>query len=126
MKKSAIILLLLIPAIANAQSYQNMTPEEMQQMMQEMQSCMENIDQAKMKALEQRAKQFEAKFNKMCAAGKQDEAQAMAISFAQEITNDSTVQTLKKCSEMMSGMIPVQPFMEQDKYLEGDNVCDMQ
>ena len=95
-------------------------------MMQEMQSCMENIDQAKMQALEQRANQFEAKLKKMCAAGKQDEAQAMAISFGQEIANDATVQTLKKCSEMMSGMIPVQPFMEQDKYLKGAHVCDMQ
>ena len=126
MKKTAITLLLLIPAMTFAQSYQNMSPEEMQQMMLEMQACMENIDQAEMQALEQRANQFEAKLKKMCAAGKQAEALAMAISFGQEIANNAAVQTLKKCSEMMTGMIPVQPFMEQDKYVEGVNVCAMQ
>ena len=127
MKISAITLLLLIPALSFAQSYQNMSPEEMQQMQQmmlEMQSCMANIDQAEMKALEQRANQFEAELNKLCAAGKHDEARAMAISFGQEMVNDPTIQDLRKCTKMMSGMMPVQPFMEPDKYLTGLHVCD--
>ena len=124
MKISAIILLLLVPAVSYAQSYQNMSPEEMQQMMMEMQSCMANIDQAEMKALEQRANQFEAELNKLCAAGKHDEARATAISFGQEMVNDPTIQDLRKCTKMMSGMMPVQPFMEPDKYLTGLHVCD--
>ncbi len=124
MKISAIILLLLVPPVSYAQSYQNMSPEEMQQMMMEMQSCMANIDQAEMKALEQRANQFEAELNNLCAAGKHDKAQAMAISFGQEIANDPTIQDLRKCTKMMSGMMPVQPFMEPDKYLTGLHVCD--
>ena len=59
----------------------------------------------------------------MCAAGKHDKAQAMAISFGQEIANDPTIQDLRKCTKMMGGMMPVQPFMEQDKYLTGLHVC---
>jgi hypothetical protein len=127
MKISAITLLLLIPAVSFAQSYQNMSPEEMQQMQQmmmEMQSCMANIDQAEMKALEQRANQFEVELKQLCAAGKRDEAQATAISFGQEMVSDPTVQDLRKCSEMMSGVMPVQPYMEPDKYLSADHICD--
>lgn len=124
MKISIIVLLLLIPAASFAQSFQNMSPEEMQQMMQEMQACMENIDQAEMKALEQRANRFEAESKKLCAAGKRDEAQAAAISFGQELASNPTVQDLAKCSEKMSGMMPVKPFMEQDKYLTDIHVCD--
>ena len=132
MKISAIFLLLLMPVVTVAQNYQNMSEEDMQKMMQQaqkMQSCMQNIDQAKLKAIDQRSSQILANIDSLCASGKRDEAQAKAISYGKEMAKDPTMQAMKKCSEMMSGemmqgMMPKTPLMDLDKDLSSRHVCD--
>ena len=132
MKISAIILLLLMPMVTVAQNYQNMSEEDMQKMMQQaqkMQSCMQNIDQAKLKAIDQRSSQILANIDSLCASGKRDEAQEKAISYGKEMAKDPTMQAMKKCSEMMSGemmqgMMPKTPLMDLDKDLSSRHVCD--
>jgi len=124
MKMPAIVLLLLLPTVAMAQNYQGMSEADMQKMMQEMQACMQNVDQNKLKALEQRSNQFEAEMKSMCASGKRDEAQAKAIAFSMEIRNDPTIQALRKCGEIMKGMMPMMPFMKQDKDFSKHHICD--
>ena len=132
MKISAIILLLLMPMITVAQNYQNMSEEDMQKMMQQaqkMQSCMQNIDQAKLEAIDQRSSQILANIDSLCASGKRDEAQAKAISYGKEMAKDPTMQAMKKCGEMMSsemmeGMMPKTPLMDLDKDLTSRHVCD--
>ena len=132
MKISAIILLLLMPMVTVAQNYQNMSEEDMQKMMQQMQkmqSCMQNIDQAKLNAIDQRSSQILTKIDSLCASGKRDEAQETAISYGKEMAKDPTMQEMKKCSEMMSGemmqgMMPKTPLMDLDKDLASRHVCD--
>jgi len=132
MKISAIILLLLMPMVSVAQNYQNMSEEDMQKMMQQMQkmqSCMQNIDQAKLKALDQRSSQILANIDSLCAGGKRDEAQQTAISYGKEMAKDPTMQAMRKCSEMMSGemmqgMMPKTPLMDLDKDLTSRHVCN--
>ena len=132
MKISAIILLLLMPMVTVAQNYQNMSEEDMQKMMQQaqkMQSCMQNIDQAKLEAIDQRSSQILANIDSLCASGKRDEAQAKAISYGKEMAKDPTMQAMRKCSEMMSGemmqgMMPKTPLMDLDKDLSSRHVCD--
>jgi len=132
MKISTIILLLLMPMATVAQNYQNMSEEDMQKMMQQMQkmqSCLENIDQAELDALDQRASQMRTKVESLCASGKRDEAQETAMSFAKEMAKDPTIQSAKKCtelvsSEMMQGMMPKMPLMNLDKDLTSRHVCD--
>jgi hypothetical protein len=132
MKASAIILLLLMPMVAVAQIYQNMSEEDMQKMMQQaqkMQSCMQNIDQAKLEAIDQRSSEIFANIDSLCASGKRDEAQAKAISYGKELAKDPTMQAMRKCSEMMSGemmqgMMPKTPLMDLDKDLSSRHVCD--
>ncbi len=124
MKKPAVVLLLLLPIVAMAQNYQGMSEADMQNMMQEMQACMQNVDQNKLKALEQRSNQFEAEMKSMCASGKRDEAQAKAIAFGMEINNDPTIQAMRKCGEIMKGMMPMMPIMKQDKDFSKHHVCD--
>lgn len=124
MKMPAIVLLLLLPIVAMAQSYQGMSEADMQNMMQEMQACMQNVDQNKLKALEQRSNQFEAEMKSMCASGKRDEAQTKAIAFGMEIRNDPTIQAMRKCGEIMKGMMPMMPIMKQDKDFSKHHVCD--
>ena len=124
MKMSAIVLLLFFPIVAMAQNYQGMSEADMQKMMQEMQTCMQNVDQKKLKALEQRSNQFEAEMKSMCAGGKRDEAQAKAIAFGMEIRNDPTLQAMRKCGEIMKGMMPMMPIMKQDQDFSKRHVCD--
>ena len=132
MKISAIILLLLMPMVTVAQNYQNMSEEDMQKMMQQaqkMQSCMQNIDQAKLEAIDQRSSQILANIDSLCASGKRDEAQQTAISYGKEMAKDPTMQAMRKCSEMMSGemmqgMMPKTPLMDLDKDLSSRHVCD--
>ncbi len=133
MKISTIILLLLMPMITVAQNYQNMSEEDMQKMMQQaqkMQSCMQNIDQAKLDALDQRSSQMRTKVESLCAKGKRDEAQETAISYGKEMAKDPTMQAMRKCSEMMSGemmqgMMPEMPFIDmKDKDRSSHHVCD--
>ena len=130
MKISVIILLLLAPMVAVAQNNQNMSQEDMQKMMQQMQkmqSCMENIDQAKLDALDQRSSQMRTKVESLCAKGKRDEAQKTAISYGKEMAKDPTIQSMKKCtemvsSEMMKGMMPKIPMMDLEKDLSDRHV----
>ncbi len=127
MKIPAIVLLLLMPMVTGAQNYQGMSEgdtQKMMQQMQKMQACMQNVDQAKLKVLEQRSYQFEAEVKSLCDSGKRDEAQEKAISFGKEIVNDPTMQAMRQCSEMMKGMVPKMPFMAQDKDRSSHHVCD--
>jgi len=127
MKILASILLLLMPMVTVAQNYQGMNEEDMQKMMeqmQEMQSCMQNVDQGKLKVLEQRSYEIEAEVKSLCTSGKRDEAQKKAISFGKEVAKDPTMQAMRKCGEMMKGMTPNMPFMDQDKDYSSHHVCD--
>ena len=127
MKISAIILLLLMPMVTVAQNYQGMNEGEMQKMMQQMQkmqSCMQNVDQAKLKVFEQRSYQMEAEIKSLCASGQRDEAQEKAVSFGTEMAKDPTMQAMRKCGKMMKGMMPKMPFMDQDKDRSSRHVCD--
>jgi hypothetical protein len=116
MKIFVVILLLLSPTAVQAQNYQNMSEQDMQKMMQQaqkMQECMMNIDQEKLRKIEQRSKQLDAELEALCTAGKRDEAQAKAISFGMELAKDPTLLEMKKCGEIYQGMAPKLPYMEQ-------------
>jgi len=121
-----------MPMVTVAQNYQNMSEEDMQKMMQQaqkMQSCMQNIDQAKLEAIDKRSSEILANIDSLCASGKRDEAQQTAISYGKEMAKDPTMQAMRKCSEMMSGemmqgMMPKTPLMDLDKDLSSRHVCD--
>jgi len=127
MKISATFLFVLIPLVAFAQGHPGMSEKGMEQMMQQMgkmQSCMQNVDQAKLRMLEQRSKQFEAEIKSLCAKGKRDEAQKKAIAYGMEMAKDPSLQEMRKCGEMMQGMMPKMPYMGQDKGSSSHHVCD--
>ena len=127
MKISAIIILLFMPMLSVAQNYQNMKEEDMQKMMQQMQkmqSCMQNIDQEKMKELEQLSYKAMEEIESLCDSGKRDEAQEKAISFGKDLAKDPTMQAMRKCSEMIEGKMPKMPFMDPEKDRTSGHVCD--
>ncbi len=133
MKTSMFLLFLFLPTIAFAQDVQNMNQGDMQKMMeqaQKMQVCIQNIDQEKLLALEQRSEQFGTEIKALCDSGKRDKAQEKAMSFAKEMAKDPTVLQMGKCGEMMQGAMPDMmadmPFMdqEQDGEQSSMHVCD--
>ncbi|MCG6938486.1 MAG: hypothetical protein LJE83_10000 [Gammaproteobacteria bacterium] len=123
MKIPPVILLLLITTAVNAQNYPGMNEADMQKL-QEMQSCMNNIDQEQLKALEQRQNQFDAEVRALCDSGKRDEAQKKAILFEKEMMKNPAVQAVSKCSEITKGMVPEMTFMNQDENSSNQHVCD--
>jgi len=129
MKISTTILFLLLPVTAIAQDYPGMSERDMQNMMQqmqEMQTCMQGIDQSRIQELEQRANRVEAKVNSLCTSGKRDEAQQEVIAFAQDFRSNPDIQLMMKCGEKMRGMMPEMPFMNQANAPDTSarHVCD--
>lgn len=129
MKVLTIIMLVLIPVAAVAQNFQGMNEQDMQKMMQQAmkaQACMEKIDQAELKALEQRSNEFDTEVRALCAAGKRDKAQKKAIKFGKEMAKKPVLQEMKKCGELMQGEMPQMemPLMDEDIDYSSQHVCD--
>jgi hypothetical protein len=121
-------LLLILPTISVAQSYQDMSDTDTQKLMQQMQqaqACMASIDQAELKKFEQRANQMDASVKALCASGKRDEAQEEAVAFARDVSNNPSMHKMQECGKMMSGM-PGMPSIPQGAAGEDDNrhICD--
>jgi hypothetical protein len=128
MKTILLIVSLLLPVAALAQSPQGMNEQEMQQMMQrmqQMQSCMQDVDQAQLKGLEQRSRQVEADIKSLCTEGKRAEAQQRAMDFGLEISQDPNLKIMRKCGELMRGMMPEMPLVDfEQKTADGKHICD--
>ncbi len=126
MKVLAVVMFVLLPVCAVAQNFQNMNEEDMQKMMmqaQKVQACMEKIDQADLKAIEQRSNKFDAEIKALCAQGKRDKAQKKAIAFGREMAKNPVLLEMKRCGELMRGVMPDMPMVEE--YEESDtHVCD--
>jgi len=109
MKNTIALIMLLIPLMVSAQGFPGGDPQQMQVMMQkakEMQACMQHVDQVKMQAFQQRAQRMGEEVKALCAAGKRDEALNTAISYSQEIAADSAMKEVKRCAEIMKGVMP--------------------
>jgi hypothetical protein len=109
MKQAVVFYMLLMPISVFAQDMGGMNEGQMQQMMQRMQgmqTCMQNIDQAEMQAIEQRGKQMKAEVQALCAAGKRDEAMETAMAFGKEVASNKAMQEMRKCGEGMKNMLP--------------------
>lgn len=129
MKNSMLLIILFMPLVVFAENYPGFDSQQMQGMMkkaQEMQACMQNVDQAEMRALEQKGKQMQIEVKKLCAAGKRDQALDVAIEYSQEMAKSPAIQEMKKCGEMMQEMMP--ELSQFSKDYSGDNsdghICD--
>ncbi len=127
MKKLISILLIILPVTVTAQNSPGMSEKETQQMMQQIQNlqkCMQNIDQSEMKALEQRAKKFEKEVKSLCKKGQRDQAQKKAISFGMEVSKTPVMQKMKKCGEQMTGVMKKMPLSKIVTDYSNRHVCD--
>jgi hypothetical protein len=128
MKNTVFFLVLLSPLTSFAQSYHGMDEAEMQKLLQDMEknlgSCMENVDEEKMKEFEQRSQEFEKEVKALCAAGKRDEAEKKAVAYGKEMEDDPTMKQIEKCSKMMDSMLSKMDYNLKDADIEDSHVCD--
>jgi len=128
MKRLTNIVILLLTPLAYAQNYQNMSEQDMQRMMQQaqkMQACMQNVDQSKLQALGDEAKQVESEIKGLCASGERAKAEKKSFEFGQEINNNPDIAVIRKCSEMMRGIMPQMDFIDRNaEGKPGGHVCD--
>ncbi len=129
MKFQSLLFCLLVPTVVLAQDYQQMNPEDMQKMMgqmQKMQACMQGVNQADLEAFGKRGEQVEREVRTMCANGQRDAAQEKAMAFGREVQQNQAMQKMAKCGEMMAGMMPKMPFMEQveQNSASSRHICD--
>lgn len=121
-------ILLLIASVSNAQNNVGMSEADMQKMMQhaqQMQTCMANIDQHELSALEKQGRAFESEVNQLCSSGQRDKAQSKAIAFGIEMSTSSSMVAMRKCSELMPvGMLPTIPYSGFADEHKTQHVCD--
>jgi len=120
--------LLLMPLAVAAQPMMGMDQEDMQkfmQAMQEMQACMEKVDQAELEALEKRGEEFDAEIRALCAQGKRDEAQKKAVAYGKEMADNPVVQQIRSCTEKFADILPKeeQPFLDDFDFSDR-HICD--
>lgn len=115
---------------AHAQPPGGMSEADMQKMMQgmqEMQACMEKIDQAALERMGREGEQMNAEIKALCAEGRRDAAQARAMEYGMKIAKDPTMQAMAECGKKMQGVMPqmqqsmAAPTAEE---LKNRHVCD--
>ena len=99
-----------------------------QEQMMAVQECFENIDQSSFTALESRGREMEQEISELCAAGKRDEAMKTGMKYGKEFNASPEYQEIRKCSELMQGMMANMPMPfvppEVDEENDGGHICD--
>jgi len=129
MKSSMLLIMLFVPFLVFAENYSGLDSKQMQNMMQkaqDMQNCMQNVDQAEMQALEKQGKKMQAEVKKLCVAGKRDEALNVAIEYSQKMAQSAAIEEMKKCGEMMQEIMPdLSRFSKEQSTDNSDgHLCD--
>ena len=109
--KILLLSVLCMPLALFAQDEQ-MSEEQMQQMMEnagKMQDCMAKMDQQAMDDFAAKGEKVNAEIQNLCSVGKRDEAQKMAIEYGKEMAASKEMQAMQKCGEMAKGMMPQGP-----------------
>ena len=115
---------------ASAQNPAGMSDADMEKMMQgmqEMQSCMENIDQAAMERMGKEAEALNEEVKTLCAAGKRDEAQSRAMAYGMKMAKDPNMKAMAECGKKMQGVMPQMqnvPGAPTEEELKNRHVCD--
>ncbi len=116
-------LILLNPVAVIAQNFPGMPQMDMQKL-QQMQECMQQVDQTQLQAIEKQQQQFDTEIRALCKNGKRDQAQQKAIAYAKKMMNNPAIKAMQKCGEIARGMMPEMPVTRMEKELESQHVCD--
>jgi len=125
--KKILLILIFMPFSISAQQPPSMgmgapemSQEEMQKMMagmKKMGACIQKIDKKKLKIMEQRAQAFSKTIQSLCVQGKHAQTERESQKIGSKMVNDPIAKELKKCSDMMTGVIP-------DSVVEDIHACE--
>jgi hypothetical protein len=127
MKRLLPLLLLITPLSSFATPDTNqMDMTQMQNMVMELQKCMQQIDQQEMKKIREQAQALEKDLKALCDSGKRDAAQDKAMTFAMQMQKSPAMSKLKDCGKDIQAMMPtLQDLSRYEKVPDkNDNVCD--
>ena len=113
---------LLISTSAHAQQDNS---AELMKMMADAQNCMMQLDYQELAAMEEKSKALESEILRLCAAGNEEQAKAIALEFSDEVMNSKTMIGMKKCFAGIPGMeeqLQVPDFREE---LKQRSICDV-
>jgi hypothetical protein len=88
-----------------------------------MQACMQDIDQSRLPELERRSHDMQDEVKSLCAEGKRDRAEQTAMDFAMEMSQDKDLQAMRKCGEMMQGVMPKIPPIGYERSAKNKHIC---
>lgn len=128
MKLFPIVSLLLISFSA----FSGVSEQQMHEMMQQAeaaQKCFENVDQSKFEQMQMEVTQMQSELKSMCDAGKRSEAMSAAKKYQKKYDNDADIKQMKKCADMMKGMManmPAMPGLDLPTEADKDkHICDV-
>ncbi|MGB5224748.1 MAG: hypothetical protein WBM38_13595 [Arenicellales bacterium] len=128
MRKIGLILFLLSPATVFAQQMSQQDMQDMMVQVQEVQACMQTIDQNELNKLQEESKKIEAEVKSLCNNSKRDEAQDKAMAYSKEVINSAAMATMRKCTENLSGALKgMMPDLSPEKIAKDfsdKHVCD--
>lgn len=115
---------------ANAENMSSMENVHMQQMIQqmnEMQRCLQQIDEIELQKNQENMSRLENKLRALCSAGKRDEAQTEALKFSREMQDSKIFKQIQSCTQEMQqqGFMPKLPTLEiDDQGNSQTHICD--
>lgn len=125
--KNTLILFFLFVATnvfaANQQGLNGKDVQNMMQKMQEMQTCMGNINQPDIENLKQRSEKLQSELKSLCVSGKRQTAQKKAIAFSKEVSQMPIMKTVRKCSKIIDGVLPKVSFPDLSDD-SNSHICD--
>lgn len=115
---------------ANAENMSSMENVHMQQMIQqmnEMQRCLQQIDEIELQKNQENMSRLENKLRALCSDGKRDEAQTEALKFSREMQDSKIFKQIQSCTQEMQqqGFMPKLPTLEiDDQGNSQTHICD--
>ena len=95
--------------------------------MAEMQQCVAEIDQAKLRQFQQESQALNQELEKLCKSGKRSQAQGKALEFALKIRTSTELNQIRQCMALMEGMPGMpqqQDFVSMASDADDKHVCD--
>lgn len=120
--KTALLILAVAPALAFSATAPDL--QAIMQQAQQAQQCMQNIDESAFDRIEQQGNKIEAEVKAMCANGKRDQAQQTAIDYSRKMMASDEMVQVRKCGDMLRGMMPTMPYDNFEEEFKNKHVCD--
>lgn len=93
---------------------------------QGIEACMNRLDAEATRALRARSEGVTADIERLCKAGKRDEAQAKALAFGREMADSPAMGNLQDCVGPLGALLPAALASLNGDATDGLQVCDVQ